>query len=145
MEKSAPFVEYGKEEAFRDDSMHSGTIEPEMEDCNDTMLLKNLIKELGIEEIITEDVDPLKHNVRDPDVCVHCKLLRKLTALQTDITKMNQEICATHEILSLKKDQNSDLKNMIKRLEGNLGKVHDEMFTEKSAAACSCTNRCLIC
>ncbi|OMJ65989.1 hypothetical protein SteCoe_5992 [Stentor coeruleus] len=133
------------QESDKENSLKSNTLEPEMEDCNDTILLKNLIKELGIEESISQDIDPLKHDALSPTTCIHCKLLKKLTTLQTDITKMNQEICATHEILNLKKEQNSDLKNMIRRLEGNLGKNHNEVALENTSSTCSCTGKCSIC
>ena len=147
MEKALPTIEIHKQDSLsdRENSVKSYTIEPEMEDADDTTLLKNLIKELGIEESLSGEQDPLKHNSQSPNTCVHCKLLKKLTTLQFDISKMNQEICATHEILNLKKEQNGDLKNMIKRLEGNLGKNHDEMLVDKSSTSCSCMNRCIIC
>ena len=86
-----------------ENSCKSFTIEPEMEDFNDSALLRNLIQELGIEDSLITESDPLKHDASSPSSCVHCKLLKKITNLQGDITKMNQEICATNEILSLKK------------------------------------------
>ena len=134
-------------ESEDDNSMKSFTAEPEMEDCNDTTLLKNLMKELGIEIPLFDEKDPLKHDSVAPHNCIHCKLLKKLTCLQKDITKMNQEICATHDILNLKKEQNSDLKNIIKRLEGSLGRnqeLEEANVIENSSATCSCTNKCTI-
>ena len=148
-EKNHPplFANHLGQENEEDNSMKSFTAEPEMEDCNDTTLLKNLVKELGIEESITREKDPLKHNSAYPQNCVHCKLLKKLTGLQTDVKKMNQEICVTHEILNLKKEQNSDLKNMIKRLEGSLRHNQEEVempVVDKSSTTCSCINKCII-
>ena len=129
----------------QDNSVKSFTAEPEMEDFNDTLLLKNLISELGIEESLSIEVDFLKHDSSSPQSCAHCKLVSKLISLQADITKMNQEIGATHEILNLKKEQNSDLKGMIRRLQGSLGKTEeDEEVIDRSVAICSCTNKCFI-
>lgn len=146
-ETNAPmlFLNHLESASNRSGSVKSFTVEPEMEDFNDTALLKNLIYELGIEESITTEVDPLKHNAASPNTCVHCKLLKKLSFLQTDITKMNQEICATHEILNLKKEQNSDLKNMIQRLESSLGRrPEEEDIIDSSSTNCSCTRKCTI-
>ena len=138
------FINNIESESDIDRSMKSNTVEPEMEDFNDTMLLKNLIKELGIEGSLSTDIDPLKHDPYAVNTCVHCKLLKKVASLQSEITKMNQEICVTHEILNLKKEQNFDLKNMIKRLEGTLENNTPELALDKTASTCSCTNKCLI-
>ena len=126
-----------------ENSCKSFTIEPEMEDFNDSALLRNLIQELGIEDSLITESDPLKHDASSPSSCVHCKLLKKITNLQGDITKMNQEICATTEILSLKKEQNGDLKGMIKRLEESLGKEQDDRI-DKNSVTCSCGNKCRV-
>ena len=129
----------------KSNSVKSFTAEPEMEDCNDTTMLKILIKELGISECLSSDIDPLKHDSSTPGGCVHCRLLQKLTHLQADITKMNQEICATHEILSLKRDQNGDLKGMIERIEGSMARApEDDFVIDQSSSHCSCGHRCTI-
>ena len=129
-----------------DISVKSVTLEPEMEDCDDTMQFRNLIKELGLEESLAAETDPLTHNNSSPDSCVHCKLLQKLASLQTDITKMNQEICTTNEILVVKKEQNSELKQMIKNLEKNVDKPQEpqEAELEKTSQNCSCMSKCII-
>jgi hypothetical protein len=132
----------GSGDPSKDNSLKSITLEPEMEDFNDTGLLKNLVKELGIEESLSTEADPLKHDAADPVNCIHCKLVKKLTTLQADITKMSQEICATHDILNLKKEQNNDLKNMIKRLEVSIGKNQEDTVLDKSTSTCSCGNKC---
>lgn len=125
-----------------ENSGKSFTIEPEMEDFSDSCLLKNLIQELGIDYFLSTEIDPLKHDSLSPSTCIHCKLLKKISALQGDISKMNQEICATNEILYLKKEQNVDLKGMINRLEQNLGKPDDSQILEKSEKSCSCMSKC---
>lgn len=127
-----------------ENSVKSFTIEPEMEDFSDSSQLKLLIHELGIEDFLSTDTDPLKHDSLSPSTCVHCKLLKKITGLQSDITRMNQEICATNEILYLKKEQNDDLKNMINRLEENLSLSSDSQAAEKNGASCSCMNKCVL-
>jgi hypothetical protein len=126
-----------------ENSCKSFTIEPEMEDFNDSALLRNLIQELGIEDSLVTETDPLKHDPLSPNTCVHCKLLKKITSLQGDITKMNQEICATNEILNLKKEQNGDLKGMIRRLEESLGKEQDDRI-DKGSINCTCNNKCRV-
>lgn len=125
-----------------DNSIKSFTIEPEMEDFSDSSQLKVLIQELGIEDLLSSDTDPLKHDSLSPSTCVHCKLLKKISGLQSDITRMNQEICATNEILYLKKEQNDDLKNMINRLEENLSLSSDLQASDKNGTSCSCMNKC---
>lgn len=133
------------QESDKENSLKSNTIEPEMEDCDDTLLLRNLIRELGIDDSLSENIDPLKHESISPDTCIHCKLVKKLSTLQSEITKMNQDICTTHEILNIKKEQNTDLKSMIKRLEGNLGNGNEEVLLENASSTCSCGNKCIIC
>jgi len=125
-----------------ENSGKSFTIEPEMEDFSDSCLLKNLIQELGIDEFLSAEIDPLKHDSLSPSTCIHCKLLKKISGLQADISTMNKEICATSDMLYLKKEQNVDLKGMIKRLEQNLGKVNDSQVLDKSEQNCSCMSKC---
>lgn len=122
----------------------SYTIEPEMEDFTDEALLRNLAKELGIEQNAVEVVDPLKHNEFRGRDCVHCKIVNKISGLQEEISKMNQEISATNEILQLKQEQNSDLKGMISRLEENLGKSKDDEVVDKNSVNCSCMSKCIV-
>lgn len=122
----------------------SYTIEPEMEDFTDVALLRNLAKELDIEQTAIEVVDPLKHNEFRGEDCVHCKIVNKISGLQGEISKMNQEISATNEILKLKQEQNSDLKGMINRLEENLGKSKEDEVVEKNSVNCSCMSKCIV-
>ena len=122
----------------------SFTIEPEMEDFTDPVLLKNLAEELGIDQDWVEYVNPLKHDDRMGVDCVHCKILKKISGLQLEILKMNQEIGATNDILKLKQDQNSDLKGMICRLEENLGNAKSDEVVDKSSETCSCINKCVV-
>lgn len=118
--------------------------EPEMEDNDDNGILKNLIKELGIDESMINEDDPLSHNPSSPDSCLHCILIKKISALQTDINKMNQDIGSTNEILQLKKEQNSELKNMIHKLEENCAGSQIGLETENKEVSCGCTNKCLM-
>ena len=129
----------------RESSVKSFLIEPEMEDASDKTLLKNLIKELDIEESLKSSPNPLLHNASSPNICIHCKLLKKLSSLNSDLSKITRDIYTTHEILTLKRQQNCDLKAMIKRLEARLSKIHEESLTHKSSNPCSCANRCIIC
>jgi hypothetical protein len=118
--------------------------EPEMEDNDDNTLLKNLIKELGIEESIISEDDPLKHNPSASDSCLHCILVKKISSLQSDINKMNIDISSTNEILQLKKEQNSELKTMIQNLEENCGNSQNLQDVDNKEVNCSCTNKCLV-
>lgn len=122
----------------------SFTIEPEMEDFTDPVLLKNLAEELGIDQDMIEVINPLKHDDHVGGNCMHCKILKKISALQGEILKMNQEIGATNEILKLKQDQNLDLKGMIYRLEENLGNAKANETVDKSSVTCSCINKCVV-
>ena len=130
-------------ESLNSNSMKSFTAEPEMEDCNDTGPLKNLIKELGIEESLSNEIELLKHDSASPGNCVHCRMLQKLNGLQSEITKLNEEICTTHEIINLKRDQNGELISMIDRIEGSMARGSEhKLIIDQSSSTCSCGNKC---
>jgi hypothetical protein len=57
---------------------------------------------------------------------------------------MNQDIGSTNEILQLKKEQNSELKNMIHKLEENCAGSQIGLETENKEVSCGCTNKCLM-
>ena len=119
--------------------------EPEMEEFNEDALVKNLLKELDIQKPFDENADIFNHNPNSPSGdCLHCNFLKKLTNLQQEIVRMNQEVTSTHEILNLKRIQNLELKNTVKRLENSLGKNSIETVLEQKENTCSCGNKCLI-
>ena len=118
--------------------------EPEMEEFNEDIMIRNLLKELNVEEFISENVDPLVHDPNKLDNCIHCMLFKKIATLQTEITKMNTEISCTHEILNLKKSQNAELKSTIKRLESTIGNSVSEMMIEQKEPTCTCGAKCMI-
>ena len=118
--------------------------EPETEDNYDNGLLKNLIKELDIEKSIINEDDPLVHNPLSRNSCLHCILVKKISDLQINISKINQDINSTNEVLQLKKDQNLELKNMIHTIEGNCTGSQIGLETENKKATCGCMNKCFV-
>ena len=119
--------------------MKSATSEPEMEDLIDNKLMKVIVQELGLNEEVMSNVEPLAHtNTKD---CVHCKMVIKIESLQNDIRRMNLELQTTNQILTEKKKQNGEMTSMIKRLEENLG---DDQESRARSINCSCFNKCFI-
>lgn len=141
-----PSITISKASTPLEDSLYgkSPTYEPEMEDVHDESLLKNLAEELGLQESLGTDPNPLIHKPEAGDSCLHCILLKKITSLQSDIMRMSQEIASTGEVLNLKKDQNSELKGMIDRLKGSCEIDGDENVVETKAVNCTCIKKCVI-
>jgi hypothetical protein len=129
----------------RKNSLMSPNSEPEMEEFNEGNLVKTIFKELEINTYIDKHTDPFIHNPNYANgQCLHCSFSNKFTALKDEITRMNQEISTTHEILNFKKNQNRELKNTIKRLENTLGKNSEELVFDQKEQSCSCASKCLI-
>lgn len=129
----------------KDITDRSAITEAAREDNLERSLVKELIKELSLDNCINENVDPLIHNPScTEDQCAHCKIMKKVGGLQTEISKMNSEIGCTHEILNLKKMQNNELRNTIKRLESTLAK-NDGIIIEKKESCCLCSSDCTVC
>lgn len=115
-----------------------------MEDVHDGSLLKNLAEELGIQESLSDNPDPLIHNPEAGSACLHCILVKKVADLQSDILRMNQEIASTGEVLHVKKEQNSELKGMIDRLKGTCEIEDEDLVPGDKAVSCSCMKKCVI-
>jgi glutaredoxin len=119
---------------------YSGEIEEQQEDG----LVQELLNHLDLAGCVDDNVDPLIHYPNLPaEECPHCKIMKKVIGLQAEITKMNSEISCTHEVLSLKKQQNAELKSTIKRLENSLGKS-EGIAIEQKETTCSCGTKCLL-
>lgn len=123
----------------------SELIEVEKEENQEKALVQVLLKELNIRKCAEEGTDPLIHNpFIQEDQCMHCNLMKKVVNLQNEISKMNSDISYTHEILNMKRMQNTELKNTIKKLENSLSKT-DGTVLEQKESTCSCGNNCSIC
>ena len=59
-----------------ENSCKSFTIELEMEDFNDSALLRNLIQELNIEDSLITESDLLKHDSSSTSSCVNLSCLK---------------------------------------------------------------------
>lgn len=143
--KQLPTITISKASSPTDENLRKTPVyEPEMEDSDDNGHLKNLFKDLGIDISIINQDDPLEHNPLSQDSCLHCILIKKISDLQTDISKMNQDINSTNEILQLKKEQNLELKNMIYKLEGNCEGSQIGVEDDNKETSCGCTNKCSV-
>ena len=128
----------------KDLTIKSLGLSEEIEENHEDALVQKLLEELDLDNCIGEHADPLIHNpnLLNED-CPHCKIMKKVINLQIEITKMNSEINGTHEVLNLKKLQNCELKNTIKRLENSLGR-NNEIVMEQKESTCSCGSKCLL-
>ena len=115
----------------QDISIKSIDSEPEMEEFNEEVLVKNLFKELDMGTDPNEHSDIFMHKINSNNECFHCKLQENLQKLKQQIDTINNEICTVHEAAHMKKEQNLELKNTIKRLENSLGRGNDTLLLEK--------------
>ena len=118
--------------------------EPETEEFNENTLVRHLFKELELDGSLSEHSDPFVHKLNTNNECFHCKLTERFQKLMQDIDKVNTEISSIHESTTIKKQQNLELKNTIKRLESSLGKSNDDLSLEHKDNSCSCTSGCYI-
>lgn len=141
-----PLITISKASTPLEDSLYgkSPAYEPEMEDVHDGSLLKNLAEELGIQESLSDNPDPLVHVPEAGSACLHCILVKKVNDLQSDILRMNQEIVSTGEVLNVKKEQNNELKGMIDRLKGTCEIDNEDFIPNDKSVSCSCMKKCVI-
>ena len=141
-----PSITISKASTPLEDSLYgkSPTYEPEMEDLHDESLLRNLAEELGLQESLGSDPNPLVHKPEAGDSCLHCTLFKKVSSLQSDIMRMSREIASTGEVLSLKKEQNTELKGMIDRLKGTCEVDEVDNVVEEKAVNCTCIRKCVV-
>ncbi|OMJ71215.1 hypothetical protein SteCoe_30633 [Stentor coeruleus] len=127
------------------DANKSKLMEAEKEENQEKALAQVLLEEMNIEKYFEEGADPLIHNPTIPeDQCMHCNLMKKVMYLQSEINKMSTDINYTHEVLNMKRMQNAELKNAIKKLESSLLKT-DGTVLEQKESTCSCGSSCSIC
>ena len=102
-------------------------------------LIQELMQELQIENLNCNPYELFTH--KDELGCIHCRLLKQVKVMESDISKLDFEMIHTHEILKVKTTQNAELKNTIKRLEESIGK---EEVVERKGVVCNCATGCWV-
>lgn len=119
--------------------------EPEVEECCEDNQIRELLDSLGLNFETICQMKAIIHTSPD-STCLHCKLEEKVKYLQDSISKLNNEIKKTDEVLKSKRITNHDIKSIVERLEGSIGgpEISTELEGENKSKTCSCGSSCII-
>jgi hypothetical protein len=119
--------------------------EPEVEECCEDNQIREMLDSLGLDFETISQMKTIIHTIPESS-CLHCKLEEKVKLLQDGISKLNNEIEKTDEVLKSKRISNHDIKKIVERLEGSIGgpEISTDLQGESQTNICSCGSSCII-